>query len=214
MTKLKEVFIDFINEGEKSAKMILDADKKAMAYAALAQALADSHLMIEMSTGIAEVETSGKDSLKPEANKGGKKGGKTGNKKAADVAPVTPEAEVPAVEQQEAPEAETPLVETPEWLTEVQAELPSTEAPAVEQQEATVADEIKVEAEWTEEMLNLKNSEIDLLNSYITAWTEDFIVTKCMTGYFEDSTITADKLWEYIRPTNIDGFIAYLEALS
>lgn len=176
MNKLQMAFTDFINAGSEAAKRITEAKDKAMAYAALAQAIAESKLMDVQTEAVeTKAEVTGKESLKAESSKG-----KTKSKaKEKEVK----EEIVPEVEAETIPEVETSTEEV-------------------------------MEEEWSEKMQEVKAEQLGVLNQYIEAWGEEYIVTECMTRFFEDASITADQLWAYIRPTNIDGFVAYLASIA
>lgn len=194
MSKLKETFITIVNEGYTTTKQISDSSQKAMALAALAQAIAQSGLL---TTGVAietapaqdaePVAATGKDSLKPEASKGTKKKSKKAEKVEEVVEEVIEEAPV-AVEEETVEEA--PVEETP---TETESEL---------------------DEEWTEAMQELKAEELSMLEAYVEAWGDDCVYGDCLKAFMEDSTITMEDVWNHIRPTNIDGFIAYLASLA
>lgn len=190
---IKETFVTIINEGYKSTGSITDPYQKATALASLGQAIALSGL-ITTTTQIAEpaeqAEPTGKESLKNETGKGKKS---TSKAKAKDEIPAVNE--IPPVEEVEETEIENPE-ETTEDIT-----------PAVEGE---------LSEEWTEEMSALKAEQLELLNQYVEAWEASYVYGDCIPAFFEDSTIEANEenYWEYIRPTNIDGFLAYLSALA
>lgn len=198
MNKFEKVFTDLINEGSIAAKRITDSDKKAMAYAALAQAIATSNLMLPSilleGSITPEIETdkeeSNKESLKTSASKGK---GKSKTKSAAT-----------KVEEEILPDLEAEKVE--EAVKEIESKI-------VEEQIQEQESQDELSGEWTDEMLAKKDEQINLLNSYIDSWTQEYILDTCMTTFFEVSQIPAEELWNYIRPTNIDAFIAYLESL-
>lgn len=193
---IKETFVTIINEGYKSTEGITDPYQKATALANLGQAIALSGLL-SSSTQIAEPTTeaapaTGKDSLKAEAGKGTKSKAKT---KAKEEVPVVDE--IPPVQEEE---IETPPVEeTTEEVVETTAEA-----------------EEELSEEWTEEMSELKAEQLELLGQYVEAWEASYVYGECIPAFFEDSSIVAneDNYYEYIRPTNIDGFLAYLSSLA
>lgn len=193
---IKETFVTIINEGYKSTESITDPFQKASALANLGQALALSGLL-STSTQMAEPEEStatGKDSLKAEACKGKKTASKSKAKttKKDEVPPVN---EIPPVEE---PEVETPPVE--EDTTG----------------EAIATTEGELSEEWTEEMSELKAEQLEMLGQYVEAWEASYVYGDCIPAFFEDGSIVAneDNYYEYIRPTNIDGFLAYLASLA
>lgn len=109
MATMKELFLTAINNGMASAKMIQDPAHKANAYAALAHAMALTGLAgsadapIESAPSVAK---SGKDSLKPGADK-----------KAETPTPAVAAGEQTVSSESEAPEAEL----TDEWTDEAVA---------------------------------------------------------------------------------------------
>lgn len=200
-------FVEILNKGLEAAKMITEADKKALAYAELAKAVAQTGLVTgeghESSTTTeeqpkkeAKKETkkkTGKDSLSPAAGKG---------KKKTETAPESvtePEVEMP--EEEIMPEVE-PTVEA-----ETAAEHPGVDTTHVE---AEVETEVELDEEWTDAMCELKAEALERYNAYCEAWGEDFVNNDCVERFFEGAYRGA----EYIRPTNIDGFISYLDQLS
>lgn len=112
MANIRETFILSINEGMKSASLIVEQDKKAMAYASIAEAIALSGLLSE------KKGVTSKESLKPENFKGD-------NVEEKEEAPVktTPSNEE-VVEQAEAELQEEMQEETScEWNDELQEKL-------------------------------------------------------------------------------------------
>lgn len=91
------------------------------------------------------------------------------------------------------------------------------EAPAVQQEtsatqeapEATVEEPI-MDDEWTEEMATLKAEQLELLTAYIDAWGEDYVYGDCLSAMTEGQLTGG----ENVRPSNIDGFLAYLGAIA
>lgn len=188
MNKFEKLFTKLVNEGVTATERIQDAEKKGMVCAALAQAIADSGLMttsIEEADATPAEEATGKDSLKEAAGKG--------------------KAKTKAKTKTEA----APAKEIEKIVEEIVEEI----APVVEDVIEEVT-EGEVEDVWSEEMQVAKKEELETLNAYIDSWTEDFVCRECLSRYMEDASITADQLWDHIRPTNIAGFIAYLVSIS
>lgn len=210
-TTLKKTFVNFINEGATAASLISESDKKAMAYAALANAIAQSGLLSDTTTTIPDVEEKkaeepaketkekeapkGKDSIKKGA---GKTSSRSKKKKTEQTEPAVTEADVPA-------EAPAPVEETAPVQEDVQAPVQEAEpvAPTAEPVDAEIVDE------WTDEANAEKQESLETLQWYIENWTEEY-VESCVKAWFEDDSVTlAD-----IRPSNIDGFLLYLYELA
>lgn len=204
MSKIKETFITIINEGHAATKQITDSAQKAQALAQIAQAIAQSGLLVDhlplMSTATGVVtledpikeEATGKDSLKASAGKGKSKSKAKTVVKEEIVEEVQEEAPAPEVEETAPEVVEDEIIDD-----------------KVENEDETV-----IEETWTEDMLALKADQINTLSQYAEAWTEECVYGECLQFFCEDKTITPDQAWEYIRPTNIDGFIAYLISIS
>lgn len=200
MTKLKEVFTDLIVKGAKTAEVIPEADKKAMAYAALAQAIADSHLLIEFTqVDSIKLEAEGKESIKPAASKGKKK------------ATSKSKEETPVAVVEEEIKSQDPIKEE---IKEIVKEIAEKEEATKTEEVPVEANELIIEDEWTEAMQNHFAEDLDLLNQYIEAWTSSYVAGDCLRAFFEDQTITEDQLWDYIRPANLNGFVTYLISLQ
>lgn len=199
---IKETFVTIINEGYKSTEGITDPYQKATALASLGQAIALSGLISPAITSVAQAteqtqvtETTGKESLKNENNKGTKSKSKAKKE------------EIPQVD-------EIPMVQ--ENIPPVQEE--EIETPPVEEvvQEEATETEDEISDEWTEEMSELKAEQLELLGQYVEAWEASYVYGQCIPAFFEDGSIVADEdnYYEYIRPTNIDSFLAYLASLA
>lgn len=197
---IKETFVTIINEGYKSTASITDPFNKATALASLGQAIALSGLL-STTTTMAEttegtVEATGKDSLKAEAGKGTKKTASKSKAKTTKKDEVPPVNEIPPVEE------------------ETEVEIPPVEEDTAG--EVAPVTEGELSEEWTEEMSELKSEQLEVLQAYVDAWEASYVYGECIPAFFEDGSIEANEenYYEYIRPTNIDGFLSYLAALS
>lgn len=176
MNNLTNIYKDVLQKGFDAAKLIIDQDKKALAYAELAKAIAATGLVENLEGVITETETketkkteskkttanTKKDSLKADAGKG----------------------------------------------TEVKEEKEEVAPTPVEENTST---EAEVTDEWTEEMTTAKAEALGRLKQYTDAWTEDYVYNQCVPAFFEDKTVLGG---DNIRPTNIDGFITYLDQIA
>jgi hypothetical protein len=166
---IKELFVKAINNGFKSTEMIAEAKDKAMAYAAIATAIAQSGLIASNeSAGEAEapVKTpaastpTGKDAIKTGADKGSK---------AAPKAPATPVAPV----------------------------------------EPAVPAEIEIVEEWTDEMIELKGSQVEKLNALKEEYGDD-VINQGVEMFSENIYHSIDE----ITPLNIDAFLDFVENMT
>lgn len=96
---------------------------------------------------------------------------------------------------------------TPEVPEEPVTEVP--EEPVAEEPVAP-AEEPIMEDEWTEEMQTLKAEQLELLAAYVEAWGQDYVYGDCLSAMTEGQLTGG----ENVRPSNIDGFLAYLNALA
>lgn len=185
MNQYKKVFLSLINKGNEAAQAITDNDKRATAFAELANAVANSGLLhIEDEVSEAADPANTEEVVKEEKAKDKKKdkesikkgSGKTKAKETKEVkqAPVPTPAEDEAIE-------------------------------AAETVEAEIVDE------WTEEAEAEFQNELNDLNWYVENWTEDYVYNQCVAAFFEDSSIVGA---EHIRPSNIVAFLTYLYELS
>lgn len=210
---IKETFVTIINEGYKATEGITDPYQKATALANLGQALALSGLLssaTQITESNSKVEATGKESLKAESGKGTKSKSKSKAKEVKEELPSV--TDIPPVQEEE---LEMPPVEEviePANVEEIIEETASEEISA--SAEENVEDEIS--SEWTEEMAELKAEQLELLGQYVDAWEASYVYGECIPAFFEDSSIVADEenYYEYIRPTNIDSFLAYLSSLA
>lgn len=192
-----KTFEFLINTGIESIEGIVDPKEKATVCAELAKAIAMSGVLrgseveAEETTPVVEEkkETKKKGAGKKASSK--KEALKTENQKEETVTPIA-----------EAPVAETPVVEeAPQVPQEPIAEEPvATPAPA----------EVEIVDEWTEEMLTLKAEQLGILNAYVEAWGDAYVYNDCL-GCFSENAFTGA---ENVRPSNIDGFVVYLNELA
>lgn len=190
-----KTFEFLINTGIESIEGIVDPKEKATVCAELAKAIAMSGVLrgaeAEETTPVVEEkkETKKKGAGKKASSK--KEALKTENQKEETVTPI---AETPVVE------AEV-VEETPQVPQEPIAEEPvATPAPA----------EVEIVDEWTEEMLTLKAEQLGILNAYVEAWGDAYVYNDCL-GCFSENAFTGA---ENVRPSNIDGFVVYLNELA
>lgn len=192
---LTKTFSEALQKGFDATKAIMDPKDKALAYAHLAQAIAmtglveggtdttnDAEVPVEKETKAKSKKNTNKDSLKADAGKG------------SATKEVVEEVEAEIIEENE----EEPVVE--EIVEEI----------VEETAEEATEEEIEIDDEWTDEMINLKAAQLDLLNQYSDAWTEEYVFNDCVTAWSEGTFSGKDS----IRPTNIDGFLTYLEQIS
>lgn len=193
-----KTFEFLINTGVQSLEMVADGEKKAAICAELAKAIAMSGVLRgteveEETTPVEEPKTTGKGKRSTSKKSNSKKEAlKTENQKEETVTPV-----------EEAPAA-------PEMPTEPVEEAP--QAPIEEEPTPVPAPtaEVEVVDEWTEEMLTLKAEQLGILNSYVEAWGADYVYTDCLGCFSENAFTGADN----VRPSNIDGFVVYLNQLA
>lgn len=192
-----KTFEFLINTGIESIEGIVDPKEKATVCAELAKAIAISGVLrgseveAEETTPVVEEkkETKKKGAGKKASSK--KEALKTENQKEETVTPI---AEAPVVE-------ETVKEEEPQVPQEPIAEEPvATPAPA----------EVEIVDEWTEEMLTLKAEQLGILNAYVEAWGDAYVYNDCL-GCFSENAFTGA---ENVRPSNIDGFVVYLNELA
>ena len=207
-----KTFEFLINTGIESIEGIVDPKEKATVCAELAKAIAMSGVLrgseveAEETTPVVEEkkETKKKGAGKKASSK--KEALKTENQKEETVTPI---AEAPVVET---PIAEAPVVETPVVETPVVEEAPQVpQEPIAEEPVATPAPaEVEIVDEWTEEMLTLKAEQLGILNAYVEAWGDAYVYNDCL-GCFSENAFTGA---ENVRPSNIDGFVVYLNELA
>lgn len=68
----------------------------------------------------------------------------------------------------------------------------------------------ELEDQWTDEMSELKAEQVERLKQFVDAWGEDYVYEDCLSAWSEGAFTGVDN----VRPTNIDGFVSYLELIS
>jgi hypothetical protein len=100
----------------------------------------------------------------------------------------------------------------------LKADAAKAQAPKEEKEETPTAPvetetegEVEIAEEWTDDMVTLKTESLERLNAYAETWGEDYVYNQCVPAFFEDQTVVGK---DNIRPTNIDGFVSYLDQLA
>lgn len=190
-----KTFEYLINTGVSAVEGIVDAKERAMVCAELAKAVAMSGVLkasdVDESISPSDIEKPEKETKETKksskSSKSTKKDAlKTENQKAETTTPVE---EPAAVEQPEVPQ--------------VPVEEETVETPAPTQ-------EVEIVDEWTEEMQQLKAEQLEILNSYVEAWGDEYVYNDCLGCFTENTLVGA----ENVRPSNIDGFVVYLNELA
>lgn len=219
-TNLKNLFVDFINEGAKAASLIAESDKKANAYAALANAIAKSGLLVDSNT-IAKAglltdsnvveekeEVTGKESLKKETAK------KT-RKSKAKTKPAINEEDIPA-EQEAAPipqetaqseEAVQPAEEVVNAEETSVEEVKETEEAPVSPEE--VEQENVEEDTWNDKTIAENQEMYDQFRWFYENWGEEYLNYYAQSWFEDQNASVAD-----IRPSNVNGFVSYLYEIA
>lgn len=205
---LQKEFMSLIKEGKDAISLISDSDKKALACAQLAQAIATTGLLAQsqLQTGVALISDKEEKELvetlkEAEEKKEKKTTKKTTKSKAKGKDALKNEntkeaAEVPEVEEVEVEE----VVETVEA-----EEVPNVEETNVGQAIDTDSTDVELSEEWTEEMCSLKAEDLEAYNWYLDTWGEEKMCD-LVSSFFEgrETDLSA------IRPTNITGFVTFL----
>ena len=195
MNKLSQNFYKMMEEGYKTAKGITDVKEKALALAELAKAIAATGFVELSEEGIMEATDASTE--KVETKKTETKKAATNTKKdslKADAGKTTKAAEVKEEKD-----------ETPAPVEEI--------TPEVEPETTADSTEVELDEECTDAMCELKAEALERLNQYTAenAWGEDYVYNQCVPAFFEDQTIVGG---DHIRPTNIDGFVTYLDQIA
>lgn len=199
---MRNVFEYLVNTGMEQLDLIADAEKKALICADLAKAIAQSGLLSGSVTVEEKVETQ----EPKEEKKTTKKSTKKNSKKDA----LKPEASKVETTTTEIVEEEIEVPQAPE-VTEVTEEVP--QEPVMEETIETPQEpvaEVEMVDEWTDEMCELKAEQLELLSAYCEAWGEDYVYGDCLGAFSEGAFSGA----ENVRPSNIDGFVVYLQELN
>lgn len=201
---MKELFEQLINTGVENLEMVEPKDK-SMVCAELAKAIAMSGLLSE---GI--VTTTEEDTKEPKAEE------KTEPKKEKKTSSKSKTAKSKAEKEALKPEAgkgkkvaEEPVAEEPQ-----EPEVPQEEAPAETPQEEVVAEpgaqNLSDLDEWTEALQVEKREQLETLEAYTAAWGEEYVYNDCLSA-FTNGVLTGPAA---VRPSNIDGFVVYLQQLA
>lgn len=194
-----KTFEFLINTGIEAVEGIVDAKEKATVCAELAKAIAMSGVLraseveTEEVTPVEEKKETKKKSNKKASNK--KEALKTENQKEETVTPM------PVEEAPEVPATPVEEVVPEEPQVPVEEETVATPAPT---------QEVEIVDEWTDEMCTLKAEQLEILNNYVAAWGDEYVYETCL-GYFSEGAFTGA---ENVRPSNIDGFVVYLNQLA
>lgn len=195
---MRNVFEYLVNTGMEQLDLIADAEKKALICADLAKAIAQSGLL----TGSVAVEENVEAQEPKEEKKTTKKSTKKSKKDA-----LKPEASKVETTTTEIVEEEIEVPQAPEATEEVPQE-PVMEETVETPQEP--AQQVEMVDEWTDEMCELKAEQLELLSAYCEAWGEDYVYGDCLGAFSEGAFSGA----ENVRPSNIDGFVVYLQELN
>lgn len=184
---LTKLFLDNLNEAIKKGAAATDPKDKSLICSNIALAIAMTGVVTEESINkLLSTKGTNEDkseSLKASAGKGNKK---TSKKKQEEVAPVEEEQEdIEVVPVEESQDTEG----TP--------------------QESEVNNE-EIEEEWTESAQEKYKEELERLNQYTEAWTEEYVFETCLYEFSEHQF----KGKENVRPCNIGAFIAWLDQLA
>lgn len=201
-----KTFEFLINTGVSAVEGIVDSKERATVCAELAKAIAMSGILRgDVAEEAVETEPKKETATKSKSKGKGKASSKkealkTENQKEETVTPMPEEtvAEEPQVpEEPQTPVAEEPIAEEP--------------APVEEEPVATApTQEVEIVDEWTDEMCTVKAEQLEILNSYVEAWGAEYVYNDCL-GCFSEGTFTGA---ENVRPSNIDGFVVYLNELA
>ena len=180
-----KTFEQLINTGVESLEMVADAKEKAAICAELAKAIAMSGLLTGAAPAVEVKET--KEEKKKTTKKNTKKDALKPEASKGESAPAVIEEEPVATPQE-------PVVTEPE----------------VSEPEVAPTTNTEIVDEWTDEMVELKAEQLQRLNDYVEAWEADYVYNDCLGAMTEGVLVGA----ENVRPSNIDGFLAYLDALA
>lgn len=227
MTTVKEMFVSVIGESIKAAGAIIEQDKKAMAYAEIAKALAmtglvgaDSQLESDVSDKKQQTTTSAKDALKNKPNA-----------KKVETAPAQePKAEQPKVEQPKAEEPKAPVEPSVElvevWNEDMQTAKAEEMKFILEQMEAIGNDELEVLiGKYSEGQLSsmtditplnvsafvfyvkqtIKDNDLKFVNECVEAWGADAVETAIVDYSGGELASVSD-----INTSNASGLAAFI----
>lgn len=92
----------------------------------------------------------------------------------------------------------------------VEEEAPEVPQEPVQEDEPFPAEEPEFVDEWTEEMCAAKEEQLSMLQAYCEAWGEEYVYNDCLGAFTEGAFSGSDN----VRPSNIDGFVIYLQELA
>ena len=226
--KIINVFKKSIEEGMKAAALIEKPNDKAMAYAALAQAIATSGVLKRES--LSEDMPKGKDSLRHGATKS-KNNIPVQDPIQYDTEDTTEELEFEKEELQENPEVEEvieeevveeaieePTIEEEEIVEEeieepvveeVEEELVEepVEEEVIEEEEMVEEEQEEITCEWTDQAREELAEEVEFFNNLLEQYDESSII-EILKEWSDNAYTKIDD----ITPLNIVGFVTYLKA--
>lgn len=200
MSNIVKTFAELINEGNKAAKMITEPDKRAMAYAALAQAIAETGAVnFDNLNANEEVENSEPKAKKEDIKAGADKGTTSKKAKSKKASPKKEE----KVEEMTDIIAESQEEEKPEEKTEETMPSIDEEAVAPETESEDDGDE------WTDELQEKYAEEINFLNEVAEAYGEDEVYGRILLEWSQDQFSGI----ENVTPSNVQAFAYYVQSL-
>lgn len=200
---LEKDFMSLVKEGKAAIALISDSDKKALACAQLAQAIASTGVlnMMELkeaiSVGTAIKSEDVVEAIKEEAD--------TKKEKKATKSSRSTKSKAKGKDALKNEAAKEPVAE--ETTETVEAEVVPTIEETTDNGQAVDAEHEDVELveEWTEEMCEVKAEDLNAYNWYLDVWGEERMC-ELVSSFFEgrETDLSA------IRPTNITGFVTFL----
>lgn len=196
-----KTFEFLINTGVQSLEYIPEGEKKASICAELAKAIALSGALNQTSQIEDDTNIEEKVKTKKTTKKSKKESLKTENQKEETVTPIEEITNTEVVEQQ----YQQPVIEEIENVdNNTNQEIIEEEITAIPEATEQMTDS------WTEEMCRVKAEQLELLNRYVEAWGDEYVYNECLRCFSENTFVGA----ENVRPSNIDGFIYYLNELA
>lgn len=184
MANLTKTFVSLVETGWESIQAISDPEKKALAVAELAKAVAATGLVghLDVAPMTAEQASETKEAIK---------------------------ADKPGATTKAAPEPEKQKV-APEPKKEKAAPAPKKEEPAAEVQ-AQVTESSESTDEWNEVTEAKYAKELEYIGALMDSYGDEGpdIINECVADFSEGNY----KSFEDITPSNIIGFVAFLELL-
>lgn len=192
-----KTFEFLINTGVQSLEYIPEGEKKASICAELAKAIALSGVLNQTTQIEDNTDTEEKFKTKKTTKKSKKDSLKTENQKEETVTPIEETTNTEVIKQQ----YQQPVIEEVE---NVNQEIIEEEITAIPETTEQMTDS------WTEEMCKIKAEQLELLNRYVEAWGDEYVYNDCLRCFSENTFVGS----ENVRPSNIDGFIYYLNELA